>query len=137
MKGWDIVYSNEGKKRYEFAKRNRTKIISVILNKNKAKSSILSKIAERDLPNCFSVISKGLSISFKKFGNVALLDSVGFESPLFESDGEEYWLKSEKKKKKEHFIKIWIIWKNKLKILKKIEMLIKLRIWKWIFSFEK
>ena len=116
MKGWDIVYSNEGKKRYEFAKRNRTKIISVILNKNKAKSSILSKMAERDLPNCFSVISKGLSISFKKFGNVALLDSVGFESPLFESDGEEYWLKSEKKKKKEHFIKIWIIWKNKSKI---------------------
>ena len=47
-------------------------------------------MAERDLPNCFSVISKGLSISFKKFGNVALLDSVGFESSLFETDDEEY-----------------------------------------------
>ena len=103
MKGWDIVYSNDGKKRYEFAKRNRTKIISVIWNKNKAKSSILSKMAERDLPNCFSVISKGLSISFKKFGNVALLDSVGFESSLFETDDEEYWLKSDKKEEKGTF----------------------------------
>ena len=103
LKGWDIVYSNDGKKRYEFAKRNRTKIFSVIGNKNKGKSFILSKIAERDLPNSFSVTTKGLSISFPKFGNVALLDSVGFESPLLETDGEEYRLKSEKKEENEAF----------------------------------
>ena len=103
LKGWDIVYSKDGKKRYEFAKRNRTKIFSVIGNKNKGKSFILSKIAERDLPNGFSVTTKGLSISFPKFGNVALLDSVGFESPLLETDGEEYRLKSEKKEENEAF----------------------------------
>ena len=97
------IFWRREKKKYEFAKRNRTKIISVIWNKNEAKSSILSKIAERDLPNCFSVISKGLSISFKKFGNVALLDSVGFESSLFEIDDEEYWLKSDKKEEKGTF----------------------------------
>ena len=97
LKGWDIIYSNGGRKKYEFAKRNKTKIFSVIGNKNKGKSFILSKIAERDLPNGFSVTTKGLSISFPKFGNVALLDSVGFESPLLETDGEEYRLKADKK----------------------------------------
>ena len=105
LNGWDIIYSNGGKKKYEFAKRNRTKIFSVIGNKNKGKSFILSKIAERDLPNGFSVTTKGLSISFPKFGNVALLDSVGFESPLLETDGEEYRLKSEKKEENDKFYK--------------------------------
>ena len=101
LKGWDIIYSNGGRKKYEFAKRNKTKIFSVIGNKNKGKSFILSKIAERDLPNGFSVTTKGLSISFPKFGNVALLDSVGFESPLLETDGEEYRLKADKKEEAE------------------------------------
>ena len=105
LNGWDIIYSNGGKKKYDFAKRNRTKIFSVIGNKNKGKSFILSKIAERDLPNGFSVTTKGLSISFPKFGNVALLDSVGFESPLLETDGEEYRLKSEKKEENDKFYK--------------------------------
>ena len=58
LKGWDIVYFNDGKKRYEFAKRNRTKIFSVIGNKNKGKSFILSKIAERDLPNILMSLQK-------------------------------------------------------------------------------
>ena len=43
--------------------------------------------------------TKGLSISFPSFGNIALLDSVGFESPLLECDGEEYILKSGDKEK--------------------------------------
>ena len=34
---------------------------------------------------------------------MALLDSVGFESPLLETDGEEYRLKSEKKEENEAF----------------------------------
>ena len=103
LKGWDILYNNDGKQKYEFAKRNRTKIFSVIGNKNKGKSFILSKIAKRDLPWGFSVTTKGLSISFPKFGNLALLDSVGFESPLLETDGEEYRLKSDNKEENERF----------------------------------
>ena len=64
LKGWDIVYSNDGKKRYEFAKRNRTKIFSVIGNKNKGKSFILSKISEIKIPSGHSISTKGLSIFF-------------------------------------------------------------------------
>jgi hypothetical protein len=96
-KGWEIQYSPEGKKKAEYAGRNFTKIFSVIGNKDRGKSFILSKIAKRDLPCGFSVTTKGLSISFPSYesNSIALLDSVGFESPLLECDGEDYILKSD------------------------------------------
>ena len=106
LKGWDIVYGKDGEKKYEKAKKNRVKIFSVIGNKNKGKSFLLSKIVGRDLPNGFSVTTKGLSISFPTgMDNIALFDSVGFESPLLEIDGDEYRLKSENKEKDEEFYK--------------------------------
>jgi hypothetical protein len=95
LKGWDITFGKDGKGKYERAKKNREKIFSVIGNKNKGKSFLLSKIVGRDLPNGFSVTTKGLSISFPTgMDNIALFDSVGFESPLLEIDGDEYRLKS-------------------------------------------
>ena len=97
LNGWDIIYSENGRKKSEYVKRNPTKIFSVIGNKDRGKSFILSKIAKRNLPSGFSVATKGLSISFPTFDNIALLDSVGFESPLLECDGEDYILKSENK----------------------------------------
>ena len=36
-----------------------------------------------------------MSIYFPKFDDIALLDSVGFESPLLENDREDYRLKSD------------------------------------------
>ena len=95
LRGWEIKYSKKGKERNEFAKRNQTKIFSVIGNKNRGKSFLLSKIANRPVPYGYSVTTKGLSVSFPTFDNVALLDSVGFESPLLETDGEDYRLKSD------------------------------------------
>ena len=103
LKGWDIIFHGDGRNKYEYAKKVRIKIFSIIGNKNKGKSFILAKIAERDLPNGYSVTTKGLSVSFPNYGNLALLDSVGFESPLLETDGEEYRLKSEQKEKNEEF----------------------------------
>ena len=104
LKGWDIVFGKDGREKYEKAKKNKHKIFSVIGNKNKGKSFLLSKIVGRDLPNGFSVTTKGLSISFPiGMDNVALFDSVGFESPLLEIDGDEYRLKSENKEKDEEF----------------------------------
>ena len=97
LKGWDIKYSQNGKSKSEYSKRTPTKIFSVIGNKDRGKSFILSKVAKRNLPSGFSVTTKGLSISFPTFDNIALLDSVGFESPLLECDGEDYILKSENK----------------------------------------
>ena len=106
LKGWDIVFGKDGLKKYQKAKKNREKIFSVIGNKNKGKSFLLSKIVGRDLPNGFSVTTKGLSISFPTgMDNVALFDSVGFESPLLEIDGDEYRLKSENKDEDEKFYK--------------------------------
>ena len=47
------------------------------------------------MPCGYSVTTRGLSVSFPNFDNIALLDSVGFESPLLENDGDEFRLKSE------------------------------------------
>ena len=94
VNGWDIIFGKDGEERYENAKINSAKIYSTIGIKNKGKSFLLSKIAQRDLPNGYSVTTKGLSICFPDINDIALFDSVGFESPLLEIDGEEYRLKS-------------------------------------------
>lgn len=96
LKGWDIVYGKNGRQNYETAKNRNIKIFSVIGNKNKGKTFLLSKISDRDLPNGFSVTTKGLSVCFLLDNDIALFDSVGFESPLLEIDSEEYILKSGK-----------------------------------------
>ena len=118
LNGWDIKYSKVGKEKANYSKRNPTKIFSVIGNKDRGKSFILSKIAKRNLPSGFSVATKGLSISFPTFDNIALLDSVGFESPLLECDGEDYILKSEKKEENKKTYEILGKLKEDIKKLK-------------------
>lgn len=105
VKGWDIKFSKLGKKQYEYYKKNPTTIYSIIGNKNRGKSFLLSKIANRKLPYGFSVTTKGLSISFPTYNNITLLDSVGFESPLLEIDGQEYMLKTENDEENKKFYK--------------------------------
>lgn len=106
LKGWDISFGKDGREKYEKAKKNREKIFSVIGNKNKGKSFLLSKIVGRDLPYGFSVTTKGLSISFPTgMDNIIIFDSVGFESPLLEIDGDEYRLKSDSEEKDNQFYK--------------------------------
>jgi len=120
LKGWDITFGEGGREKYENAKKNREKIFSVIGNKNKGKSFLLSKIVGRDLPNGFSVTTKGLSISFPTgMDNIALFDSVGFESPLLEIDGDEYRLKSDSKEKDNEFYKKMNELDKQIKKLKK------------------
>ena len=126
LKGWEIIYSNEGEDKALYAKRNPTKIYSVIGNKDRGKSFILSKIAKRDLPYGFNVTTKGLSISFPSFDNIALLDSVGFESPLLECDGEEYILKSEDEKQTKNFYEKMNKLKEEIKNLRKSEKKLKI-----------
>ena len=118
LKGWDIKYSKVGKEKANYSKRNPTKIFSVIGNKDRGKSFILSKVAKRNLPSGFSVTTKGLSISFPTFDNIALLDSVGFESPLLECDGEDYILKSENKDENKKQYEVLGKLKEDIKILK-------------------
>ena len=103
VKGWDIRYSDIGKKQSERYKKRPTIIYSIIGNKNRGKSYILSKIADRKIPFGYSVTTKGLSISYPTFNTMTLLDSVGFESPLLENDGEEYRLKTDNQEENENF----------------------------------
>lgn len=97
-KGWEITFTKEGKQRFEEAKIIPTKIFSVIGNKNRGKSYVLSKISKKNLPQGFNVTTKGISISFPYSGNIAVLDSAGLESPLLEDDSEQYRLKSKDEK---------------------------------------
>jgi hypothetical protein len=120
LQGWDITFGKDGKNKYEKAKKNKYKIFSVIGNKNKGKSFLLSKIVNRDLPYGFSVTTKGLSISFPTgMDSVALFDSVGFESPLLEIDGDEYRLKTDDKKLNDDFYKKMNDLAHQIKNLKK------------------
>lgn len=97
-KGWEITFTREGKQRFEEAKKIPMKIYSVIGNKNRGKSFVLSKISDKNLPWGFSVTTKGISISFPEYGGIAVLDSAGLESPLLEDDSEQYRLKSKDEK---------------------------------------
>ena len=121
VKGWDIRYSEIGKKQSERYKKRPTIIYSIIGNKNRGKSYILSKIANRKIPFGYSVTTKGLSISFPTFNTMTLLDSVGFESPLLENDGEEYRLKTDNPEENENFYKKLEELREKIQLLKKDE----------------
>ena len=120
LKGWDITYGEDGRKKYEKAKKNGGTIISVIGNKNKGKSFLLSKLSGRDLPNGFNVATKGLSISFPENDNIILLDSAGFESPLLEIDRDEYRLKSDDEHIDKQFYKKMNELDKQIKKLKKV-----------------
>ena len=68
--------------------------IGVIGNADKGKSFLLSKISKIDLPSGTSISTEGLSIKYpelEKYENrkIALLDSVGLETPVLkETDNE-------------------------------------------------
>lgn len=96
-KGWEITFNGEeGKQNYEEARENNVKIFSVIGNKNRGKSFLLSKISGRPIKNGFIETTKGLSLSYpKNCNNMLLLDSVGFESPILECESEDYRFKIE------------------------------------------
>ena len=118
--GWDIkYYTDEGKTKYKLACQIPTLVYSIIGNKNRGKSFILSKIAHKELPNGYSVTTKGLSLAFPTYDNgIALLDSVGFESPLIESDGDEYRLVMEDKRESDKIYKKIKDIKNELSTLR-------------------
>ena len=49
VKGWDIRYSDIGKKQSERYKKRQTIIYSIIGNKNRGKSYILSKMSQQGI----------------------------------------------------------------------------------------
>ena len=87
--GWDILYTEKGKKNYEAQKNYNLTTVGIVGVKNRGKSFILQNISGNKLPLDYSVSTKGISILYPKNLNlnIILLDSAGFEVPLLEIPG--------------------------------------------------
>ena len=62
--GWDIIFSEEGKKNYEIIRFKYSTVVGVIGLKNIGKTYISQKIFENKLPH--GVSTKGINILFPK-----------------------------------------------------------------------
>jgi hypothetical protein len=86
--GWELKVTEKGQKKYEEKKDKDNTVVSVIGNKNKGKSFILSKISNIPIPDGHNITTKGLSIIYPDYEekNIICLDTAGFEVPLCEDD---------------------------------------------------
>ena len=84
--GWDVEFRSGFN--YENAKSRELIIVSVIGNRNKGKSYMLSKLADIPLPCGTSVRTEGISAKYPEIEDTSLLvlDSAGFETALVETD---------------------------------------------------
>jgi len=108
--GWEFKLTEKGKEKYEKKKNKESTVVSVIGNKNKGKSFILSKISKIIIPDGHNISTKGLSIIYPEYDekNIICLDTAGFEVPLcednknyvFEIKNEEILKEFEEKKEK-------------------------------------
>ena len=99
--GWQLEFSEKGKETYEKRKNEKSTVVSVIGNKNKGKSFILTKLSNIEIPDGFNITTKGLSIIYPKIENknIIFLDTAGFEIPLCEN--EEFKFTTDNKQYKE------------------------------------
>ncbi len=91
--GFDINYTDKGRKKVEELKNEPGIVITAIGNSNQGKSFILSKISEIDIPSGYSISTKGLSIFFpdnlaEKGSNkrYIILDTEGYQNAITISD---------------------------------------------------
>ncbi len=91
--GFDINYTDKGRKKVEELKNEPGIVITAIGNSNQGKSFILSKISEIDIPSGYSISTKGLSIFFpdnlaEKGSNkrYIILDTEGSQNAITISD---------------------------------------------------
>ncbi len=106
--GWKFIVTEKGNEKYEKKKNKESTVISVIGNKNKGKSFILSQISKIIIPDGHNISTKGLSIIYPDYDakNIICLDTAGFEVPLcedeknyvFEINNEDSLKKMEEKK---------------------------------------
>ena len=99
--GWQLEFSEKGLETYEKRKNEKSTVVSVIGNKNKGKSFILTKLSNIEIPDGFNITTKGLSIIYPKIENknIIFLDTAGFEIPLCEN--EEFKFTTDNKQYKE------------------------------------
>ena len=106
--GWEFIVTEKGNEKYEKKKNKESTVVSVIGNKNKGKSFILSQISKIVIPDGHNISTKGLSIIYPDYDekNIICLDTAGFEVPLcedeknyvFEINNEDSLKKMEEKK---------------------------------------
>ena len=90
-KGWKVKFSYEGKKNYDIMKNEEALVVGIVGNRNRGKSFLLSKLSKDILPDGTSIKTEGISIKYHgmedtKKADYILMDSVGFENPLLETD---------------------------------------------------
>ena len=92
--GWSIKYNENTKENYNKIISEETMKIGVLGLNNVGKSFLLKKIANPDIPDGYSIETKGISIKYvdpkdedsKEVKGVCILDSAGFETPLLKDD---------------------------------------------------
>ena len=94
--GFEIKYTDKGRKKVEELKEKDGIVITAIGNSNQGKSFILSKISEIKIPSGYSIITKGLSIFFpdnlaEKGANkrYIILDTEGSQNAITIEDKDE------------------------------------------------
>ena len=85
--GWKVIFSEEGKERYEQYKNQKLLKIGAIGNSKKGKSFLLNKISKIDLKIGAINQTIGLSIKYPELQNnskrhIIIIDSAGFEKPI-------------------------------------------------------
>ena len=88
VNGWKFYITEEGIEKNEKKKNGKNTVVSVIGNKNKGKSFILSQISNNQIPVGHNITTKGLSVIYPDYAekNIICLDTAGFEVPLCEDD---------------------------------------------------
>ena len=94
--GFEIQYTDKGRKKVEELKEKDGIVITAIGNSNQGKSYILSKISDLNIPSGYSISTKGLSIFFpdnlaEKGANkrYIILDTEGSQNAITIEDKEE------------------------------------------------
>ena len=123
--GWEICFSEEGKKNYEKYKNENIIPVSVIGESNRGKSYLLEKICNIDVPKGFTEKTEGISVKYFVTEQLkcALIDTAGGQTPIIKNEKYNKFFKliiqnilinDAKKEKKEKE-------KNEEKLNKKIE----------------
>ena len=122
-KGWKININEQAKQRLEEFKNEDVLKIGILGNSNNGKTFLLSKLSKFNLP--FVIKTEGLCIKFiKEFRQrkIALLDSVGFDTPILKSNNyleekEVFEEKYREHKATELFIQNYIIFNSNILII--------------------
>ena len=96
--GWEVKFTDDGLEKYNKYKDQELITIGVLGNNNKGKSFLLSKISKIKLLTGTSIHTNGLSVKYPELKDykgrqLILLDSAGFETPVFKKINNEINIK--------------------------------------------